>query len=197
MGSINTLINQVAGMLQKLKQRNKISSENGVVVARSLGVTIGQDCRIYPCSFGSEPYLVSIGNHVTVTNGVHFITHDGGVWVMRDEYPEIDFVRPIIIHDNCFIGINAIILPGVEVGPNSIVGAGSVVTRSIPPNTVAAGVPARVIRTLSEYKEHILPKCMPTKSLTREEKRKYLLDLFGNSPEEWKKKLADLENRDL
>ena len=55
--------------------------------------------------------------------------------------------------DNCVVGMRAILLPGVTIGPDSIVGAGSVVTRDVPPRTVAAGVPARVLCTLDEYAE--------------------------------------------
>jgi maltose O-acetyltransferase len=57
----------------------------------------------------------------------------------------------IDIKENCFIGDSAIILHGVTIGPNSVIGAGSVVTRDIPANTVAAGNPAKVISTLDEY----------------------------------------------
>ncbi len=142
--------------------------------------------------FWQRTYLISIGDHVTITNGVSFITHDGGVWVLREEFPDIDFVRPIIIHRNCFIGMNAIILPGVTIGPNSIVGAGSVVTKDIPPNSVAAGVPARVIKTLEEYKL-IIEKTLPTKQLTKQEKQAYLLAYFGTTPEEWVRKMQELD----
>ncbi len=54
--------------------------------ARSLGVTIGTDCRILdnPIDvFGSEPYLIALGDHVTLAGGVRLVTHDGGVWVFR------------------------------------------------------------------------------------------------------------------
>jgi len=181
----------------KKVQVKQQSIKDYVDSARLIGVRVGNNCRIFPCNFGSEPYLVSIGNHVTVTNGVHFITHDGGVWALREEFPEIDFVRPIIIHDNCFIGINAIILPGVSIGPNSIVGAGSVVTKDVPPDSIVAGVPAKVIKTLDEYKMSIIEKCIPTKLMSKEEKRSYLLDYFGSTPEEWQKKMNELKNGEL
>ena len=178
------------------KSVGQISDQKNNLIehARSIGVNVGEDCRIFPCNFGSEPYLISIGNHVTITNGVSFITHDGGVWVFRNTYPEVDYIRPIVIFDNCFIGMNAIILPGVTIGPNSIIGAGSVVTKSVPPDSVAVGVPARVIKSLDEYKK-IINKCLPTKLLSREEKRKFLLDYFGNSPEKWLEKMHELDNQ--
>ena len=54
------------------------------------GLVIGNNCRLVgDISFGSEPYLINIGNHVSITNS-KFITHDGAVWVFRDKYPEID-----------------------------------------------------------------------------------------------------------
>lgn len=65
---------------------NKIRwNKNPVKEARKQGVTIGEGCIIL-CSnpFGSEPYLISIGNHVRMSRGVQFITHDGGVWVIRE-----------------------------------------------------------------------------------------------------------------
>ncbi len=55
--------------------------------------------------------------------------------------------------DNCFVGVNSIIMPGVIIGPNSIVGAGSVVTRSVAPNSVVAGNPARPLMPLEQYIE--------------------------------------------
>src|SRR6476620_11192623 len=116
--------------------------------ARSVGVSVGTDCRFIGTSaatFGSEPYLITIGNHVTLTAGVRFLTHDGGVWTLRHIDPAMDVIAPIAVGDNVFIGLNAIILPGVRIGSNVVIGAGSVVTKDVPDNTVAAGNPARVL----------------------------------------------------
>ena len=57
-------------------------------------------------------------------------------------------IAPVIIEDNCWIGANAILLPGITIGRCSEVGAGSVVTKNVPPYSVVAGVPARVIKTM-------------------------------------------------
>lgn len=128
------------------------SDKMRINIARKWGVTIGENCRILTKSFGSEPYLIKIGNHCKITSGVKFVTHDGGTWILR---PNKDYLGSkfgtIVINDNCFIGIQSIIMPNVEIGPNSVVGAGSVVTRNIPPNCVYAGNPAKFICSYEEY----------------------------------------------
>jgi acetyltransferase-like isoleucine patch superfamily enzyme len=138
--------------------------------ALELGVKVGKDCRLFSSNFGSEGYLIEIGNHVTITDGVQFITHDGGIWVFRAEDPEADVFGKIIIGDNVFIGINAIILPGVTLGPNTVVGAGSVVTKSFSGNGVIAGNPAKVICSLEEYKQKLWGLKLSTKSLPDRDK---------------------------
>lgn len=111
-------------------------------ILRNSGIIIGEYCEIYKsASFSSEPHLISIGNYVRINTGVQFVIHDGGLWVLRDsnagygdEFKDADKFGKIIIHDNVHIGTNSIIMPGVEIGENVIVGCGSVVTKSIPPN---------------------------------------------------------------
>lgn len=128
------------------------------------GLQIAADCRLmgFP-DFGSEPWLISIGNHVTITSGVRFITHDGGTVVFRHlpVYQKVIKYGRITIHDNCFIGTRALLLPNIEIGPNSVVAAGSVVTRTVPPNSVFGGNPARLIKTVSAYAESSLRNCPP------------------------------------
>lgn len=85
------------------KMRNLIFPPKNVDFYRKLGVSIGKNCEIYEnVSFGSEPYLVSMGEHVRVTKGVQFITHDGGVWVLRKKYNKdnIDIFGKITIGNN-------------------------------------------------------------------------------------------------
>jgi acetyltransferase-like isoleucine patch superfamily enzyme len=152
-----------------------------VAYARTLGVRIGEDCRLIGFKrpvFGTEPYLIKIGNHVTVAAGVRFITHDGAVWVFRREHPGIDIFGPIIIGNNVFIGINAIILPGVTIGDNCVIAAGSVVTQDIPANHIAAGVPARPLKTLDEYWAANQHKTMNIRQLPPQEKRRLLEEKF-------------------
>jgi len=123
---------------------------------RKKGYLIGKNNRIYTHYFGTEPYLIKIGNHCTITSGVRFVTHDGGAWLFREEIPDLNVFGKIEIKNNCFIGLNSIILPNVTIGPNSVVGAGSVVTKDVPPNTIVAGVPAKVISSTEKYKKKCL-----------------------------------------
>ena len=163
--------------LYQLLRREWLIKIDPVSYARSIGVQVGADCRLLglrPVTFGSEPYLIKLGNHVTVTGGVRFITHDGGVWIFRKEYPNIDLFAPISIGNNAFIGLNSIIMPGVTIGDNCVIGAGSVVTKDIPANHVAAGVPAVPIRTVSEYKQKCLEQAFNIRNLPEAEKRKHL-----------------------
>ena len=161
----------------RLVRERALIATDPVGYARRIGVCVGQDCRLLGVdrsTFGSEPYLVSIGDHVTVTDGVRFITHDGGVWVFRQKYPDIDVIDRIQIHDNVFIGVGALLLPGIEIGPDAVVAAGAVVTRTVPPGVVTAGVPARSINTLAEYEAKVLPQAMHVRGLPAEEKRRLI-----------------------
>lgn len=162
--------------------RGYLRRRDPIGYARRLGVQVGAGCRfidIDGATFGSEPYLVRIGDHVTVTAGVRFVTHDGGVWVFRERDPDVDVFGPIRIGSNVFIGIGSIVLPGVEIGDDCIIGAGSVVSHSIPPGTVAAGVPARVVRTIEEYWTRVSPRVMRIRSWTEADRRRHLLKAFG------------------
>jgi len=146
-----SLVNIVRTLIRKIQ----LMGHDPLTIAHYLrrqGAQIGRECRIYISDLGPEPYLIRIGDHVTIASGVSLVTHDGGCWLFRDQVPDLNCFGKIEIEDNCFIGINAIILPNVTIGRNSIVGAGSVVTTSIPPGSVAAGVPARVIATSEDYR---------------------------------------------
>ena len=119
-----------------------------------LGLRIGKNVRITGRPyFGGEPYLISIGNHVTISFNVSFVNHDGATWVFRDrpEYRGLQRFGRIDILDNVFIGANSTILPGVTIGPNVVVGAGSVVTKDLAGDAVYAGAPARFVCTIDEY----------------------------------------------
>ncbi len=117
----------------------------GVAYARYLGAKVGKDCRIYTTFFGSEPFLITIGNKVTITLGVKLITHDGAAWLANDEKGRRYRYQKIVIGNEVFIGADSVIMPGVKIDDKVVVAAGSVVTKSIPEGSVVAGVPAKII----------------------------------------------------
>ena len=120
---------------------------------RKQGAQIGRGCSIKIHSLGQKPYLVNIGNHVYVAEGVVFRNRCGGVWIFREEIPDLQCFGPIIVEDNCIIGQNSVLLPNVKIGKNSIIEPGSVVNSNIPPNSVVIGAPAQVIGNAHEYKK--------------------------------------------
>jgi acetyltransferase-like isoleucine patch superfamily enzyme len=165
-------------LFEKIQRRR-----NYIDFLRKQGVKIGERCEIYAtASFGSEPYLISLGDHVRVNSGVNFVTHDGGVWVLRDldeNLKNADMFGKITVGNNVHIGTNAIIMPGVNIGNNCIIGCGAIVTKSIPDNSIAVGIPARVIESIDEYKQKHINDFDITKALSREDKEKYLNGKFS------------------
>ena len=107
---------------------------------------VGSDCY-----FGRELFLdlqdeIVIEDQVTISHRVMILTHtDAGTSPLKDRSIKTS-QAPVIVRRGAYIGANVTILQGVEIGASSIVGAGAVVTRSVPPSTVVAGMPARVIK---------------------------------------------------
>ena len=152
--------------------------------ARMLGVEVGENCKIGGLdrgTFSTEPYLISLGDHVEIAAGVRFITHDGGVWVFRESEPDIDVFAPIRLGNNVFVGMNSLILPGTTVGDNVVIGAGSVVKGDIAADSVVAGVPARLIRTTAEYRKKLQPDVVHIRHMPRDRKRALLQQTFSRA----------------
>jgi acetyltransferase-like isoleucine patch superfamily enzyme len=106
---------------------------------------VGERCSIQTNVTITDPGYVRLGNNVRLS-GCTLFGHDGVVNMLRNAYGgEIDRVGKIDIRDNVFIGHQAIIMPGVTIGPDAVVAANSVVTRDVPPGAVVGGVPAKVI----------------------------------------------------
>ena len=149
--------------------------------ARLIGVRMKGAVRIYGSAyslFGTEPWIITLGDNVHITDHVRFITHDGATLIFSKRRPDLEITKPSSVGDDVYIGVNAIILPGVTIGSRCVIGAGAVVTRSIPDNSVAAGVPARVIKTADAYFEKALQNSLRLGHLAGKEKDRALRRLY-------------------
>jgi acetyltransferase-like isoleucine patch superfamily enzyme len=142
-------------------------TKSGVEYARYKGVKVGDNCRVYTTSFGSEPWMISIGNKVTVTSGVVLLTHDGSTWLMNDEKGRRYLYRRVEIGNNVFIGVNSIIMPGVKIDDNVIVAAGSVVTKSVPSGVIIGGNPAKIIGNYDQYRKEVIKNYVSDEDMDR------------------------------
>lgn len=124
--------------------------------AKFLGVKIGENCRIITTLWGTEPFLIQIGNNVTITDGVRFLTHDGSACLANDHKGRRYLYARIEIGDNVFIGVNSIIMPGVKIGDNVVIAAGSIVTKSVASGLIVGGVPAKILDNFSSLNEKML-----------------------------------------
>ncbi len=168
------LAQRVAGIIPVSKFR--------VWLLRKIGIRIGRNCRLFRADWGTEPYLIEIGDHVVVSNNVRFLTHDGAVWVFREEFPDLDIFGSIKVGNNVCLGFNVLLLPNTEIGDNCIVGAGSVVKGKIPPDSVVFGNPAKVIMPMGLHKRMVLMsrfRCN-SKGMSYPEKKKMLTKIFQN-----------------
>lgn len=145
--------------------------------AKFIGVKIGGGNFIAGKDhWPSEAYLITVGSNCMITAGVKIFTH-GGAQVARRKYPNYDVFGMVEVGDYCYIGTNSLIMPGVKIGNGSMVAAGSVVTKSVPPNMVVGGNPARILCTVDEYIERNKTFDLESKGLSYEQKRTFLLSL--------------------
>jgi len=151
------------------------------------GLTLGENVEIVGSFFfdPSHCFLISIGDCCTICPNVRLIAHDAST----KKHLGYTKIGRITIKARCFIGDSVIVLPSVAIGPDVIVGAGSVVVQDIPPNTVAAGNPARVVSTLEDYLQKIASLRIRTRVFSEEyyhdrlddAKRREILDSLGDS----------------
>lgn len=139
------------------------------------GAIIGDNVRAFSPISSSEAYLINIGDNVTISTGVRFCTHDNSAIKIFDD--ATDFVGRITIGDGSFIGMNAIIMGGVKLPKQTIVGAGSVVTKSIKQEgCVIAGNPARIIGTVKDIREKKIENTFNFRGMNSLQKKKEILE---------------------
>jgi len=149
--------------------------------AKKLGVTMKGSVTIYGSSYkmlSSEPYLVTLGDNVYISLNVKFVCHDGAVLPFRKDIPDLDITKRINVGNNIFIGMGALILPGVTIGNDCIIGAYAVVTKDVPDGTVIGGNPAKIIKKTSDYLKKAQENSIHIGHLTGKEKIKAYKTIF-------------------
>jgi maltose O-acetyltransferase len=154
-------------LVRLFNQTDSIAEQEEII--GQLVAKIGRDTIVEPpffCSYGQNTYIgdhtylnysctivdnnqVRIGNYVMIGPMVQLYTAAHPLQA-KQRIQGWEITKPILIEDKVWIGGGAIILPGVTIGLNAVVGAGSVVTRSVPANTVVVGNPARVIKEIEQ-----------------------------------------------
>lgn len=123
------------------------------IVDHHIFAEVGNNFFFQPRIIPLNTEYIKFHNNVSVATNVTFVNHDVSqkVWNYLDpSHPCKKYYGCIEVMDNVFIGCNSVILPDVKIGPNAVIAAGSVVTKDVPPGSIVAGVPARVIGSFEE-----------------------------------------------
>lgn len=153
---MNLVMNKVKLLILRILTRAALwITTNPLSIAqiyRWYGLKIGKNTYIYKnVEFGrggKDP--ITIGDNCVLT-GCILLGHDASTNRALGLLPgERSPIKPVVVEDDCFIGYHAIVLMGVTIGKGSIVGAGAVVTHDVPPGSVVAGNPAKVVCTVAE-----------------------------------------------
>lgn len=145
--------------------------------ARYIGVNLGVNNDIQENAlWSSEPWLITVGNDCQFVLGSRIFTHGGGRVLRRIE-SDYDSFGKVKIGNGVYLGANSLIMPGCIIGDGVLVAAGSVVTKSVPPNVVIGGNPAKIICTIDEYYKKNKKYNAHTKHMTKEEKKHFILTM--------------------
>lgn len=150
--------------IKRVFLNKSVTSDDVLDNLRRNGALIGEDVLLYSPSRtmidAQVPYLLTLGNHIRICEGVKILTHDYAWSVIKGYSSEEDqpgavfgAQSPVQIGNNVFIGMNAIITRGVTIGDNVVIGAGSVVTKDCPSDGVYAGNPAKRIMHISQFRK--------------------------------------------
>jgi acetyltransferase-like isoleucine patch superfamily enzyme len=145
---VRTAVRRLLGGKRAAKPKASGGGASLIDEYRRMGVKIGKDCTIFRVTFDSNfPFLIEIGDEVQMSGGTTVLAHDASPSLFTGK-ARLGKVR---IEGKTFVGQDCLILPGVTIGRGCIIGAGSVVSRDIPPDSVAAGSPAKRICSVEEY----------------------------------------------
>jgi maltose O-acetyltransferase len=137
------------------------SNEAFIKKLRKQGANVGRNVQIVDKkNFLYEPWcanLIEIQDEVIIAAGVRLVSHDSSYANIADDLPTK--YGKIIIEKKAYIGVNSTILPGVVIGTGSLIGAGSVVNRNIPPRSVAVGNPVKIVSTVDEGIKKYMERC--------------------------------------
>ena len=147
---LNRIITKIFTITDNLRWKSyyKVCKKEGVELGKNVVLRNGID-------FGSEPFLIKIGENSRISSSVSFITHSGGQHIIRTVkgYEDVRIFGRIKIGKNTFVGAHSIITHNVQIGNNCIIATGSVVNSSVPDNSVFGGIPAKLICSVEEYYE--------------------------------------------
>ncbi|TWR25206.1 acyltransferase [Mucilaginibacter pallidiroseus] len=124
----------------------------GIVSQKGVGISIGNNTGINAGTYLAGQGGIEIGEHVIIGPGVKVFSENHNFSDSGKAIKDQGVARSkVTIQSNCWIGANTAILAGVNIGEGCVIAAGSIVTKSVPANSVAAGVPARVIKSRTDF----------------------------------------------
>lgn len=149
---------RIKSAIKKIVLGPRATRDSYVAYLRTLGMVIGENTVIYSpnrCTIDeTRPWMIEIGNNVSITEGVTILTHGYDWSVFKGMYGDVlGSAGRVKIGDNVFIGMNSTILKGVTIGSNVVIGANSLINKDVPDNCVVVGNPQRVVCDIDSYLE--------------------------------------------